>query len=169
MTSAWDPDDSYLSPEEARQEVRGSWEQLSLTVPVVKTPQKAHTLSMKHLKAQRRHLSVVTPEMVQLAERPRTRGDCVDGPRPCPWISCRWHLAIDEQFDGGLKVNWPDEEGEVDLAAMPETCTLDVADRGEAGWEEIGDYLNISRQGAEQVGYSAMVELSDSKEFDEYE
>jgi hypothetical protein len=24
--------------------------------------------------------------------RPRTRGDCADGPRPCPFIGCRYHL-----------------------------------------------------------------------------
>ena len=22
-------------------------------------------------------------------QRPRTRGDCVDGERPCPWVGCR--------------------------------------------------------------------------------
>lgn len=26
------------------------------------------------------------------AARPRTRGECADGPRPCPWLSCRHHL-----------------------------------------------------------------------------
>ena len=25
-------------------------------------------------------------------DRPRTRADCLKGPRPCPWIMCRHHL-----------------------------------------------------------------------------
>lgn len=28
-------------------------------------------------------------------QRPRTRGDCKDGPRPCPWVSCRHHLLLE--------------------------------------------------------------------------
>ncbi len=27
--------------------------------------------------------------------RPRTRAECRDEARPCPWVSCRHHLAID--------------------------------------------------------------------------
>jgi hypothetical protein len=27
--------------------------------------------------------------------RPRNRSECKDGPRPCPWVSCRYHLALD--------------------------------------------------------------------------
>ena len=34
--------------------------------------------------------------------RPRTRGDCVSGPRPCPWVGCKYHLALDLLTDGGL-------------------------------------------------------------------
>lgn len=28
-------------------------------------------------------------------QRPRTRGECKDGPRPCPWVSCRHHLLLE--------------------------------------------------------------------------
>jgi hypothetical protein len=27
--------------------------------------------------------------------RPRTRADCLDEARPCPWVGCRHHLAFD--------------------------------------------------------------------------
>lgn len=27
--------------------------------------------------------------------RPRTRADCLDGPRPCPWVACRHHLLFE--------------------------------------------------------------------------
>lgn len=34
---------------------------------------------------------------------PTTRGDCVDGPRPCPWVRCRFHLAIEVNEFGTLR------------------------------------------------------------------
>jgi len=27
--------------------------------------------------------------------RPKTRADCIDGPRPCPWLGCRYHLGVE--------------------------------------------------------------------------
>ena len=49
-----------------------------------------------------------TPEGV---ERPHTRGDCLEGgsnaERPCPFVSCRYHLALDVQRNGSLTVNFP--------------------------------------------------------------
>lgn len=33
-------------------------------------------------------------------KRPQTRGDCVDGPRPCPWVGCRHHTYIDHVRGG---------------------------------------------------------------------
>lgn len=33
--------------------------------------------------------------------RPRTRGDCVNAVRPCPWLSCAHHLGIDIELRGG--------------------------------------------------------------------
>lgn len=40
-------------------------------------------------------------------ERPRTVGDCRGGPRPCPWISCRFSLLVDVLEDGSLVINAP--------------------------------------------------------------
>lgn len=28
-------------------------------------------------------------------ERPRTRGECRDGFRPCPFVACKYHLYLD--------------------------------------------------------------------------
>jgi hypothetical protein len=66
-----------------------------------------------------------TPEI-----RPLVRSECIDGPRPCPWVSCRHHLALRVTTRGEVRVTFPDAEGEPDLDAMEETCALDVADRG---------------------------------------
>lgn len=56
--------------------------------------------------------------------RPRTRAECADGPRPCPWVSCRYHLALDLH---GRRC--------VIIVADPDTwtsdtptCALDLAD-----------------------------------------
>lgn len=34
--------------------------------------------------------------------RPRTRGECLGGYRPCPWVSCRHHLGVDVTEVGSL-------------------------------------------------------------------
>jgi hypothetical protein len=40
--------------------------------------------------------------------RPTNRSECKDGPRPCPWISCRHHLYLDvDDETGAIKVNFP--------------------------------------------------------------
>ena len=82
--------------------------------------------------------------------KPTTRGECVDGPRPCPFASCRHHLAVDvsPNFAGSLKVNFPDKDAD----EIPETCSLDVADRGGGvTLETIGGLMNITRERARQI------------------
>jgi hypothetical protein len=59
-------------------------------------------------------------------ERPQTRGDCVDGPRPCPFVSCRHHLYLDvNPRNGAIKHNFP----ELEVWEMAATCALDIAER----------------------------------------
>ena len=56
--------------------------------------------------------------------RPRTRGDCEQGERPCPFVSCKHHLYLDVSArTGAIKLNFPDLE----VWEMNETCALDVA------------------------------------------
>lgn len=40
-----------------------------------------------------------------LYERPRTRGDCEGGIRPCPYVSCKHNLFIDVVDEGGIIMN----------------------------------------------------------------
>lgn len=80
--------------------------------------------------------------------RPETRGDCVDGPRPCPFVSCRYHLYIDvDPRSGALKLNFPHLEAE----DMPESCALDVADRGGAILEDVALVMNLTRERVRQL------------------
>ena len=43
--------------------------------------------------------------------RPRTRADCVNGPRPCLFVSCKHNLYLDVNPEtGSIKLNFPDKE-----------------------------------------------------------
>jgi hypothetical protein len=80
-------------------------------------------------------------------EQPKSRDECRNGPRPCPWVACRFHLLLRQNARGALRLDgpvgkpgapstWPAElqEPEVELgraaqavAALGErsTCGLD--------------------------------------------
>lgn len=84
-------------------------------------------------KAMRRSLPFVADpdesawRAVARAWRPKTRADCVDGLRPCPFVGCRHHLAITvNEQNGSITYNHDVD----DLESMPATCSLDVADDG---------------------------------------
>ncbi len=90
--------------------------------------------------------------------RPRFRSQCANGPRPCPWISCKFHLYLDVNPDSGsVKVNFPDLE----VWEMTESCALDVADRGGITLEEVGEILNLTRERIRQVEVSGLEKLQD--------
>lgn len=110
--------------------------------------------------------------------RPRVRGDCANGPRPCPWIGCRHHLAdVRVDVDGDLlmhgqhsrlELNAPPSvvdafiESAADaVAAMRESCVLDVADRSPDGaaLQEIGDAFDLTRERVRQIEKSARQHL----------
>lgn len=98
----------------------------------------------------KRHLRVVPP-LTHDELRPKTRAECVDGPRPCPWIACRHHLAIDvDALNGTIRFTYP-EAAEGELEAREHTCSLDVADRGEHTLQEVGEILILSRERVRQL------------------
>ena len=101
---------------------------------------------------------------------PKTRAECKDGPRPCPWMSCRWHLGrlayrsarrtvIRPVFPRELAAQI--EEG--DFSGMRWTCALDVLDAepmvvprvawhvGIADNKYIGDILGLTKQRVHQL------------------
>ena len=89
-------------------------------------------------------------------ERPKTRADCVDGPRPCPFVSCKFHLYLDvNPHNGNIKLNFPGRE----VWELPETCALDVADRGGTTLEEAGALLNLTRERIRQLEHLALASL----------
>lgn len=88
--------------------------------------------------------------------RPATRGECINGPRPCPFVSCRHHLFLDVTNAGGVPLNFPDLQPE----EMNESCALDVADRGGVSLEEVGARINLTREAVRLIEVSAFAKVA---------
>jgi len=88
--------------------------------------------------------------------KPRTRAECAEGPRPCPFVSCQHHLYIDvSPRTGAIKLNFPDLE----VWDLGESCALDVADRGGTTLEDVGAIMNLTRERIRQVEVKALAKL----------
>lgn len=101
----------------------------------------------------------------RVMDRPRTRGECPEE-RPCPFVGCRYHLAIGDirkpsrhtrkhASPDGVCLAYP----ELELEELPETCALDVADRGGATLEHVGAILYVTRERVRQLEAKALRRL----------
>lgn len=89
-------------------------------------------------------------------DRPVTRADCENAPRPCGFVSCAHHLYLDVNPEtGALTINFPD----VGVDQMRETCVLDIADRAGITLEEVGVILNLTRERIRQVQERALAKI----------
>ena len=89
-------------------------------------------------------------------ERPFTRDECMSMPRPCPFVSCTHHLYLDVNNNtGAIKMNFPGLE----IWEIPETCSLDVADRGGLTLEEVGAIVNLTRERIRQVETKGLMNM----------
>lgn len=116
-------------------------------------PVAALTISLSRVTQSERATSLRLLVSVGESERPRTRGDCADGPRPCPFVSCRHHLWLDvNPRTGSIKQNFPDlEPGE-----LAESCVLDAADRGGMNLDRVADRMNLTKERARQIEQTAL-------------
>lgn len=105
------------------------------------------SFSSKTLKRQRKRYIHI--ETVKEEDRPKTRADCASVPRPCPYVGCRYHLAIDVRRSGSLVI----------IDNLPESCALDVAEKGSHTLEAVGELIGITRQGASQILEKAYAKL----------
>jgi hypothetical protein len=117
---------------------------------------RARTISIRRLsKTELNRGKMLYPE--QEYWKPVTRADCADMERPCPYVSCKYHLYIDvHPVRGSIKVNFPDLE----VWEMTETCALDVADRGGITLEEVGEIMNLTRERVRQVETAGLAKLA---------
>lgn len=116
------------------------------------TPEKlaAHTAWQAH--RGRRRLPVIE----DVPARPSTRAECLPGgsnaARPCPYVSCRYHLFLDVRRTGTLKLNFRRRS----IDQLAETCALDVADRGAHSLEQLGQLMGITRERVRQIANRAL-------------
>jgi hypothetical protein len=93
--------------------------------------------------------------------RPRTRAECVNGPRPCLFVSCKQNLYLDVNPEtGSIKLNFPDKE----IWELAETCALDVAEKGGITLEEVGEIMNLTRERIRQVETRGLLKLREATE-----
>ena len=91
-----------------------------------------------------------------VAARPKCRAECATIPRPCPFISCRYHLYLDvTPRTGRIKFNFPGLE----VGQIAVSCALDVAEAGPWTLEEIGGRLNVTRERARQLAEQALKKI----------
>lgn len=116
---------------------------------------RSKTIAPKRLTKEELRLGALLLPM-EGVQRPRTRAECADGPRPCPFVSCKHHLYLDVNPEtGSIKLNFPD----VDVWEMKDTCSLDVADRGGTTLEDVGEILNLTRERIRQVEVRGLLKL----------
>jgi hypothetical protein len=116
---------------------------------------RSKTIAPKRLTKEEIRFRDLLP-MLDDNERPKARGECGQGERPCPYVSCKHHLYLDVNPEtGSIKLNFPDLE----VWDMQETCSLDVADKGGITLEEVGEILNLTRERIRQVEVRGLLKL----------
>ena len=117
---------------------------------------RSKTMSRKEMARElrrRRALGLVDPEEQELfaelsTTRPKSRADCMNSPRPCVFVSCKYNLYLDVNPEtGSIKLNFPDKE----IWELDYTCALDVAEKGGITLEEVGEIMNLTRERIRQV------------------
>lgn len=97
---------------------------------------------------------------------PRTRADCINGPRPCPFIACKMHLWLDIGRRGHRShvVKWHFRGVYVCPSQMPKrsSCALDLADdhaQGGMTLGEIGAAWNLHPERVRQIEVAAIAKV----------
>ncbi len=124
-----------------------------------KRPVRGKTIAVKRLTKESLRLGkILYPETEYY--KPKLRAECENMERPCPYVSCSYHLFLDvNPATGSIKLNFPDLE----VWEIPESCALDVAKRGGITLEEVGEIMNLTRERIRQVevrGLSKIQEVS---------
>jgi hypothetical protein len=124
------------------------------------SPRSARARSIRVARATRGERDRAVRRALELErefERPLRRSECAEGPRPCPFVSCKHHLYLDvSPATGTIKLNFPDLE----VWELAESCALDVADQGAQPVERTSSLLNVTRERIRQIESLALGRLS---------
>jgi hypothetical protein len=82
----------------------------------------------------------LTPE--EEKQRPKKRADCENGQRPCPWLTCCYHLALCIDEHGTLQIN--------PKAFTGKDCALDLAEE-EHSLEEVSGAFGLTKECIRQI------------------
>jgi hypothetical protein len=117
---------------------------------------RGKTLQMRRLsREERAETDSIMLDLVDF-RRPDTRAECANMQRPCPFVSCKYHLYLDiNPNTGSIKINFP----HLEVWEMTETCALDVADRGGITLEDVGEIVNLTRERIRQVESVGLAKL----------
>jgi len=109
-------------------------------------------ITRHELAAGRAELRELGADMVYA--RPRTRGDCAQVPRPCPYIACKYSLYLDVSPTGSIILNFP----HLEPWQMPaeRSCSLDLAEQGPMTLEDIATVTNLTRERIRQIEVRAL-------------
>ena len=109
--------------------------------------------------------------------RPRIRWQCQDGPGPCPWVSCRYHMAHEKtsSHHKTLDVRTGKQDPQISGAADPDesddsdgwpeylravSCVLDVTDAyASLTADQIAPLMGLTAQGVGAIERRALAKL----------
>jgi hypothetical protein len=135
-------------------------EAVKLAARPSKTPRSNRARSIRVARATRYERDRAVRRALELErefERPERRSECADGPRPCPFVSCKHHLYLDvSPATGTIKLNFP----ELEVWELAESCALDVADQGAQAVERTSLLLNVTRERIRQIESLALGRLA---------
>ena len=141
---------------------------------------RPRVISARQLASDRVHLAVLYPESESEYWRPKTRADCVNVPRPCPYVSCRYNLYLDiDEESGALRLNYQRsaKEGRGRSARTFEkevwelehgSCSLDIAAEGDHTLEQVADIMGLTRERIRQIQSYGGAMLRGTRKLDEF-
>jgi Sigma-70, region 4 len=88
---------------------------------------------------------------------PDSRAECKYGYRPCPYVRCRYHLYLEVKNNGAISGNF---KGEV--CELADSCALDISEREHHTLDQVGEYLNLTRERVRQIESDALKKLKNS-------
>lgn len=88
--------------------------------------------------------------------RPNSRAECAEAERPCPYVSCKYHLFVEVNPETGtMKMVFPEKE----IDELEHTCALDVAELDGSTLKRVGEMMNLTRERIRQIEVRGLMKL----------